>query len=394
MLKRILILTLFLTAPLIGQLTPTLKQTNRYSVRELEDWLKKQNRPNYVIPAVYAILGQVSSKWTHVYENLGGQDQLELSNSLSNNQFNLSTELQFNYALGRTFTNTRLKFSNAAGTFKGSANSISLPRAFIGYHFVTYGPHTLDAILGRRDLTKMYNSQMMFKSSGDGLTLMGFYVWKKVVEYQITGGLYSSNPGSFWIIRGRLFNIANLGFYIDYDFIWWGTVKPSSNITNIPTKYGVSQFLVGWNRTPAWLGTNIQIFAALIYNGRAQAHALSDNKLLNLAGYVGAQYGTIKNAGDFSIQGQLQFCELQAIPEWDFAGIGRGNAAKGSLYKATSLSAVNSNTNYQGYLIKLNYALTSKLTLTADFQRSVNLNDGVGLPSNYRTFSLSTAYSF
>lgn len=394
MLRKLFIYVALFSSPLFAQLTPTLKQTTRYSVRELEDWLMKQDRPNYVIPASYTIGGQVSEKWQNVHETLNGAAQVGSGTGTSSNQFKTTVELQITYALGRTFGDTRLQFANQGGAFNGTANSISLNRALIGYHFITYGPHTLDALAGRHALNKIYNSQMMFKTPGDGVTGMGYYIWKKVVEYQLWGGVYTSRPGSFWVVRGRLFNIANLGFYIDYDYVYWGKVKPSSNLTRIRTNYGISQFLVGWDRTPEWLGKNIQVFAALLYNNRAKPHPLSDNKLLNLAGYVGAQVGATKNQGDFSIQGQLQFCQLQALPEWDMAGIGRGNAGKGSLFKASTIRSVNGNTNFQGYSIKLNYALTKQVTITGDFKRSVNLNDGIGWDSSYTNYSISTAYSF
>lgn len=394
MFKKLLLIPFLCSTSLFAQLSPTLRQTTRYSVRELEDWLQKQDRPNYVTPARFTIGGQVVGKWKNVQETLGGVNQVGQNTSVSNNQFTVDTEIQSSYALGRTFGNIRLKFSNTAGTFNGTANSINLSRAYLGYHFITYGPHTLDVQAGRRALGKIYNSQIMFKNTCDGATLFAFYGWKKIVEYQFIGGVYTSNPGPFWVTRGRLFNMANLGFYFDYAYIFWGKVKPSSNITQIGTKYGVSQYLIGWERKPEWLGTNIQAFAALLVNSRAVAHALSDNKKENLAGYVGLQYGTVKSKGDFSLQGQLQFCQLQAVPNWDVSGIGRGNKAKADFFKASNITQANGNTNYKGWELTLNYALTDQITLTTSFQRSVNLSKAIGLPSSYSNYSLSTAYSY
>lgn len=394
MLKKLFIFSVCLSSSLFAQLTPTLRQSTQYSVRELEEWLKTQSRPNYVLPAKYSIAGQVTASWKNVYEKLGSQSQVGTDASKPSNQYSINSEILFNYFKGRTFGNARLNFRNTAGTFGGSANSISLSRAFIGYHILTYGPHTLDLNVGRRNLRKIYNSQIMFKSQADGITGFAYYMWKNIVEYQATMGLYTSNPASFWVVRGRLFNIANMGFYFDYDYIFWGKNKRSSSFFDLETKYGVSQFLIGWERIPAWLGSNLQFFVALLYNNRAQPNVLSLNKRQNLAGYVGGQFGTVKNKGDFSIQGQLQFCQLQAVPEWDMAGIGRGNTAKGDFFKASDVGLANGNTNFKGWEVKLNYALTKQITVSAELQRSLSLNKDIGQPANYTTFSLTSSYSF
>lgn len=394
MIRKLFLFSCFLALPLYAQLTPTLRQSTKYSVRELQDWLEKQDRPNYVIPYRYSIAGQVVAKWKNDHQTLGSETVVGSGSSKPSNQYSAQTEVQFLYEYGRAFGNARLVFSNKGGLFKGSANSISLNRAYIGYHFITYGPHTIDVNLGRRDLNKLYNSQMMFRSKADGATLFAFYIWKNIVEFQTYAGIYSTNPSSFWLLRGRLFNIANLGFYFDYVWVDWGAVKPSSNVTNIKTKYGCSQYLIGWERKPKWLGTNIQAFAALIVNNRAKPHPLSANKKENLAGYVGIQYGTTKKKGAVSAQAQLQFCQLQAIPPWDFAGIGRGPVARDDLFSASTLGDVNGNTNYQGYQLKLNYALTDQIIIGSSFQRSVNLSDLIGPTSSYTNFQVSTTYIF
>lgn len=394
MYKKLSFLLLFFSVPLFAQLSPSLRQTTKYSVRELEDWLRSQSRPNYVIPARYTIGGQISAKWKNIHETRGSQDQLGPGTGQSNNQYSIDTEIQFAYFFRQAFGDTRLSFRNSGGTFSGSSNAIELNRAYIGYHFITQGPHTLDVNVGRRDTRKLYNSMLMFKTRADGITGFVNYIWKNIVEYQATMGLYTSNPGSFWVARGRLFNIANLGFYFDYDYVWWAKNKPNRNTSNIQTKYGVSQFLVGWERKLSWLPSNLQFFAALLYNNRATRHPILKNQVLNVGGYAGAQYGTIKKKGDFSIQGQLQFCQLQAVPPWDMSGIGLGNTARSSFYRARTPEQLNDNTNFKGWEIKLNYALTDKVTLTSNFQRSVNLSDSVGLPASYTNFSLATAYSF
>ena len=394
MIKRLIIFSCFLFSPLYAQVTPTLRETTRYSVRELDDWLKKQDRPNFVIPYRYDISGQVLAKWKNVHQSLDGAAVVGSGNRTSNNQYAIDTEVVLLYEYGRAFGNSRLAFSNTGGLFNGSANSINLTRAYIGYHFITYGPHTLDINLGRRELNKMYNSQLMFRSRADGATLFAYYIWKKIVEFQAYAGIYSTSPSSFWLFRGRLFNIADLGFYFDYVFVDWGAVKPSSNVTNIKTKYGCSQFLVGWERKPKWLGTNIQAFAALVLNSRAKPHPLSDNELQNLGGYVGVQYGSTKSKGNFSAQAQLQFCQLQAVAPWDFAGIGRGPVSNDNLFEVSNLTDVNGNTNYKGYGLKFNYALTDQITIGTSLDRSVNLSKRIGPSSSYTNVQASTTYVF
>lgn len=394
-LKFFIIFSIICTTSLHAQLAPSLRETTKYSVRQLEDWLKRQNRPNYLVPATLSISGDVSSSWENIYEVLGKQPQVGSGTSNPNNVFGISTKLQLSYKAGKTWGVGRLTFKNTGGVFNGSANSINLGRAFIGYHFFTGGPMKLDITAGRRELNTMYNSQIAYSGKGDGATGYFSYQWGSIADLQATGGLYTSLNASFFIVRGSIFNIANLGAYIDYSFSYWGSAKPVAAISTFNTKYGVSQFLMGWDFSPRSLFKHdIQLFVALLTNHRAVCIPLSNGAPERGAGYVGAQVGRTKKRNDWSLQGQLQFCQLQAVPEWDVSGIGQGASARGAFNKATSLNLINGKTNYKGWQLKLQYALTDTITLTSSLKRALPDNKAIGRDSNFTSFKLEAVFSF
>ncbi len=395
MIRSIFLFFSLISASLFAQLPPTLKTTENYNLRELEAWLKKENRPRYVTPPVFSIDGDVGATWDTTHEVLGSQPQVGTGSGRPNDAFNVGTKLQFLYKAGRTWGGARIGFDNGAGIFGGTANAIKLSRAFIGYHFVTHGPFICDLTAGRRSLTQMFDSQLMYRNYGDGACLFLNYQWKNVMEIQVTNGVFiNTNSVAFWVMSARLFNIANKGFYINYSYNDWGGNRPSNSLSLIDTKFYISQVLAGWECNPKWLKTEFKAFGAFLVNSGATENILSTFKKENLAGYVGVQFGRARKRNDIAVQGQLQVCQLQAVPDWDFSGIGRGNAARGSLFTSTTLKGVNGNTNYKGFQIQVLYALSTNLTLQATLKRSLSLNNHIGLPSNFTKFSLESSFTF
>lgn len=396
--RLILLLALFIfSAPLSAQLMPSYKMTKKYSVRQLQEWLKQNVRPRFITPANFNMSFQVNSGWKYAHDMLGGVPQVGFGTGKASNSYNADLTIDYIYAYGRGRLVARTAFRNAGGLFGGgTTNKLEVGRAYIAYNLTTHGPFICELNVGRRTFIKVYNSQMQFKGWIDGANVISSYIWEKVVDARFLGGIYISNQQGFWVTRGGLFNIAAIGLYFDYVFVHWGKTRPlvvtnENKLNNLA--YNVSQFLLGWDYKPQWINKDLKLFVALISNHGATRNEISDYSKESLAGYVGAQYGNAKKQNDFSIQVMLQFCQLQAIPPWDMTGIGSGRAPV-SIFKATSAQTVNQNTNFKGWEGKALYALTDDLTLTAKLQRSVTLNKALGEPFNFTSFKLETQYVF
>ncbi len=392
---KFLALTLFLSSSLFAQLTPSYSMTKRYSVRELEQWLKKNVRPRFISPEEFNIAIQINAAWTTNHRTLGGVSAVGATTGTASNSFNPGVNIDYRYAYGRGWISARTAFRNTGGLFRGTANSVALTRANMGYHFTVRGPFICDGTIGRNSFTKIYNSQMEFSGDIDGATLMSSYLFPKMADIRAAAGAYIRSARTYWVIKAGFYNIANIGVYFDYTYAHWGSIRPNTPTTNGNNiKYNVSQFLVGWEYKPQWVNKDIQVFAALLVNDGAVVSVVSNGEREREAGYVGFQFGTVRKQNDFSIQGQLQFCRLQAIPPWNVNGIGTGARATGQIFTALTPQTCNDSTNFKGWEAILNYAVTDELTLTGKLQRSVPMNKAIGIPFNFTSFRLETQYTF
>lgn len=389
----LLLICVFISCTLPAQMMPSYKMTKNYSARQLEDWLRKNVRPRYTYPADFNISTQINTGWKTIHDTRSGRSVVGYGTGRASDVYNVDAILDFQYLLGQAWAFARTEFRNSGGLFGGTTSKFALSRAFIGYHFTAGGPVILDAYLGRRSLLKLYNSQLIFNGHGDGVTAYFSYMPKDILEIRASSGVYINQSKPYWIFRSALFNIAKLGLYLDYIFIHWGRVSPTIAVNGIPFSYNVSQFLVGWEYKPQFLSKNIQVFAAMLLNSSAQINALSHGSREKTAGYVGFQIGTVKKQNDFSLQVQLQFCRLQAVPPWTLDGIGTG-AFTNSIFTATSSRNVSDKTNFKGWEMIANYAITDDLTISGKLQRSVPMNKAIGPDFNYTTFKLETRYTF
>ncbi len=391
---KVLAIVAFLFCPLLhAQMMPSYKMTKRYSVRELEEWMKKNIRPRFVSPADFNISAQMNTGWTNTHDVLGGVSQVGAAAGVAANSYNVGVNLDMDYSFGQAWVDTRISFKNSGGMFSGSTASFELSRAYIGYHFTASGPVVVDLNVGRRDLTKIYDSQLQYRGYSDGATMLLFYMPKEMVDIKAIAGVYAVRAKPYWIFRNGLYNIVKTGIYLDYTFTHWGDVRPNGATNDINMDYNISQFGVGWEYKPQILKKDIKVFAALLLNHKARINELSHGSKENTGGYVGLQFGNVKKQNDFSVQGQLQFCRLQAVPPWSMSGIGTGSAPN-SIFTATSSANVNGNTNFKGWETIVNYAITDELTLTGKLQRSVPMNKAIGELFNYTSFKLETKYTF
>lgn len=382
------------SAPLSAQVMPSYKMTKQYSVRQLEDWLKKNVRPGFINPADFNVAFQINTGWKYVHDMINSASQVGFSAGRPSNSYFANLTVDYDYSFGRFSLVARTTFRNSGGLFGGTANAFGLDRGYIAWRLTTRGPFSSRLDVGRRSLTKVYNSQMQFIGRAEGFTLINSYLWDKVVDARLTGGIYIfSVPRGFGVLRAGLFNIADLGFYFDFAYSYWGDNRPPDASNNIDVKFNLTQYLVGWDYKPKWLNKDIKVFAAFIKNVGATSNFLTNGSKESMAGYVGVQLGSAKKQGNYSFQFMLQTCALQAIPPWDMDGIGIGRPTT-SLFTSTNIATTNTNTNFKGWEGVALYAITDELTLTMKLQRSVTRNQAIGQPRNFTSYKLETQYIF
>lgn len=393
---RLIFLFLFIlfSAPLSAQVMPSYKMTKQYSVRQLEEWLKKNVRPGFINPANFDVAFQINTGWKYTHDLMNSVSLVGFSAGRPSNSYFANLTVDYDYSFGRFSLVARTSFRNSGGLFGGTARNFELERGYISWRITVRGPFSSRLDAGRRSLTKIYNSQMQFTGRADGLTFINSYLWDKVFDARVTGGIYIfSVPRGFGLLRAGLFNIADLGFYFDFAYSYWGDNRPPGATNNINIKYNLTQYLVGWDYKPKWLNKDIKVFGALIKNVGATANFLTNGSKESMAGYVGLQLGSAKKQGNYSFQFMLQTCALQAIPPWDMDGIGIGRAPV-TVFTATNIANANTNTNFKGWEGAALYAVTDQLTLTMKLQRSVTRNQAIGQPKNFTTYKLETQYIF
>lgn len=374
---------------LSAQFVPTFKQVDKSSVRQLEAILMKQSRPRYVFPAEMTMSREVALRWENVQQFIGSKQ----FNSTGSNKFRAALEWQTDFKYLRAWGQARISFENVL-TFNSSTSKIRLPRAFLGYNFVTYGPVTFHTTMGRRPLNLMYESQVMFSTTADGITGYLGYGSEKWGNAQTTVGIYT-NGKPFWIVDAKYTDILLKGFYLDYSFIYWGQHLPSDALEfPFQWRYDISQFLIGWDNTPKWLKIDAKISAALLVNHHAWVNYMTNFQPENLGGYVTFQLGRVRKKGDFSFQAQWQLIPANLIPDFDFAGIGRGATVGKSIYATSDIRNANGSTNFNGWELVLQYSLTDDITSKVRFQRSISYNSNIGLPANMSKFSMDMLYNF
>lgn len=107
------------------------------------------------------------------------------------------------------------------------------------------------------------------------------------------------------------------------------------------------------------------------------------------AWYLGCSFGQICGKGDWALDMQYQWVELNSIPNRDVSGIGRGNVLN------ESVTAVGrGNTNYKGWRLEFLYAFTDNLSLDTIWEHSVAIDKNLGGDHTFSKFELEAIYAF
>ncbi len=321
--------------------------------------------------------------------------------------FDVEVNIVLDYNLDRLWSTIKLEFDNDMGSVSGTTNRLALEKAYFGGRIIDGETFNFDGELGRRNLGNVFDSKIQFSSLFDGALL------KFNKAYESIGSFYC-NLGGFLVddvvdhyggvIEMGLLRIGNTGFYMKYSFIDWK--KHFSDISkNERFNFANSQLQFGYQGTVTRFNKYLKVYFAGLINHLADNLKLANKTFshrYDLAAYFGVSVGRIMQQGDWALDVNFQYVMPQAVPDFDSAGIQRGNAVNVGLYtigidgsgnRTTSQNAVG-DANFKGFQFDFLYAISNNLTLLQSFEISNNQTFYVGPSMNYTKYEMEFIYAF
>lgn len=328
-----------------------------------------------------SISGDVRFEYIALSEQQNGIKNLgsgSLHPFVPDDQFDIEMNFMVDYKTDITWVSTKVEYDNNMGIFNGTFSRMFVERAFFGFRLYETDLSTTDLEFGRRYLGYTFDSKIQFGAIMDGILLKynlsttdygDFYLFAApfVVDEQVSHISFVMEMG--------LLNIMNSGFYAKYSLIDWDTKTFDTARLNKMHEYINSEFILGYRfRDPLFDAVAI-VYASFLINAAAERFAVLNNRKDNMAGYIGLTMGEIRKRNDWSIDINFQFVQPQAIPYFDFSGIGIQNPDNANLFfllddgpisQALIDNAI-SNSNYWGFRIAFLYALQDTITLSQNF---------------------------
>jgi len=335
----------------------------------------------------------------------------------------LAWDVEFNlmmdYHTERTWAAMKVEYDNVMGTRSGTANRIKLEKAYLGGRIIAGDTFTMDAEIGRRYLSNVYDSKIQFGSIFDGVVFRFGKAWQDIGDFyaNVSGFIINTKANQYGeVLEIGALKIANLPLNMRYSIINWyrhfsqkdlqnGTKQtgPGGTVFQQPWRYLVNQYTIFYQAYPEWFGKKLfKVYAAGLWNPLALEIPQTGHKKENFGWYVGVSMGLVKKAGDWAVDINYQWAQAQVAPPVDSSGIGVGNAAGEGFLTAnedgsgliTTQANAFSPYNYQGFEIDALYAFTNNLTVQQHFAWTWTLDDAIGPKSGYRQYEVEFIYAF
>jgi len=412
---------LCLNCPLLVQAADTqfAEKQNQNDMEALRRWLNDKRMVTLrELGGDLSISGEVRVELQDINQTNNGIQQRGANGATEKPAFawDVEVNLMLDYRTDYTWSAIKLEFDNDMGSRGGTVNKLRVEKAYLGGRFIAGDTFTWDGEIGRRYFSNVYDSKLEFGSLFDGA------LFRLSKAFESIGDFYF-NPGAFlvddktnhygYIGELGMLRIANIGLGAKYSVIDWKK-HFSNSLKNERFNFVVQQFLLFYQFNPEWIGKRlIKFYAAGLTNLIAKDLVLplavpEENKLTenygkqNWGWYAGIAIGQLKKQGDFAIEFDYQWLQARAVPEFDFNGIGRGNAADvGLLTQKTDGSGASTNNltatgvgNYQGFEIDVLYAFTNNLSVEENFKWSATLNKSLGPDIHYKAFEVEFIYAF
>ena len=377
-------------------------------IEQLKEWIKAKRQTVGIksLGGELTYSGEVRTGMNSVNEVVNGVRQRGYGGAVSaypSRDYTVEVGILMNYRADYTWATSKIRFKNRAGVISGTNDKVSLDRGFMGVKLYEGESNTLALEAGRRRFNYTFDSKIEFASFMDGLVL------KYDQSIDVVGDLYwyggpfvvnFTNDHYGYMFELGALNIWDTGIYLKYSFIDWDTKTYSNIIESRLFQYMNSQLTLGWKVVPSYLKKVLTIYSAILNNSAARKISSLNYHKYNWAAYVGFSLGELRKQGDWSVDVNYQYVQPQAVPAYDFSGIGRGNAAGVGLYAVdpkkgpitTPLNATGV-CNYKGFEATFLYLFTNNLTLRQTYQMSTRAVK-VGPIFRYKAFSMELVYLY
>lgn len=386
--------------------SPGLEQRD---IEALRDWINTKRQVTVKERGGnLSLSGEVRTELQSTNEKKNGIKQRGSGGQVKNTAmraWDVEVNLMLDYRTDRTWATIKLEFDNNAGTETGTYDRLSLERAFLGGRIVNADTYTMDLEFGRRNLGYTFDSKVMFGSFMDGILYKYDQALEVIGDLYFHGGPFVSNENidQFgYVGELGLLNVGRTGLYTKIAAIYWNTKHTSNKLQNRAYRFFPFQWIWGYKFRP--FGKITTLYVAGLYNPRAHGTAVSYGKRKPWTWYAGFSVGELRKQWDWSFDINYQWVQLQAIPDFDGTGIGRGNVAKTKLYydidketkEETPLAAgqgVGAG-NYKGIAIELLFLLTNNTTVYQAWRQSVNQDSSIKPAFSYKQYEIELIYGF
>ncbi|HUD00769.1 MAG TPA: hypothetical protein VMR37_00415, partial [Rhabdochlamydiaceae bacterium] len=383
---------------------------NDEDVQALRDWINSKRMITVrELGGQLSISGEVRAELQSINQTTNGKAERGRGTGKPSNDYDVEFNLGIDYRTENTWAAARIKFDNDAGTFtenigSGTNNKIRVDKAYFGYRVIDGDRHTAEIEVGRRVMLLVFDSKLQFVSNFDGVNFKDSYSVDKVGDLYYQLGAFIVNEKvsqAAYVGELGILNVANTGFYTKYSLIDWDTKE----VDKVPEEFHfiVSQLLLGYKFIPQPWDKVVNFYLGGLYNHRARALAITDNRRANFGGYLGFAIGQIKKAGDWNFEANYQVLAGQCVPAFDVSGAGMGSRKGHSFYyeeKDKEIKPVKDrhkpegNVNYRGFKLVLQYMLTNNLNLFQEWSQTITLDTHIGPFRKYKQYEVELIYAF
>jgi hypothetical protein len=383
-------------------------------VQALREWINTKRQVTVKeIGGNLSISGEVRTEFQATGETVNGVKQrghgappLAAGDSVYPSRgYDIEVNIMMDYRTDRTWAAIKLEFDNDAGIFGGTFNKIKLEKAYFGGRAIETDSAYLDIELGRKRLNTIFDSKLEFNAFFDGILFKYDQSWEKVGDFYTHIGAFVIDERKDqygYVGELGLLNVANSGFYTKFSLIDWDTKHFSDPIEQDRFNFIVSQLILGYKCYPKKLQKQVTVYLAGLYNFAAKRLEITDHQKANWGSYVGFSIGELKRQGDWALDVNYQLLAAQCVPDFDNGGIGLGNVANTGFYTTnmngtgdpTTRKTAAGNGNYRGFVITLDYLITSNLNFQQQWQQAITLDKDIGPFRRFKQYEIEFIYGF
>lgn len=403
---KFFLLFLTTTAFAIDDGSPGLEQRD---IEALRDWINTKRQVTVKERGGnLSISGEVRAELQSTNEKKSGIKQRGRGGEVqptAMRAWDVEVNLMLDYRTDRTWATVKIEFDNNAGTTTGSFDKLSVERAFLGGRIVNADTYTMDLEIGRRLLGYTFDSKIQFGSFMDGILYKYDQAFDAAGDFYFHGGpfLVNENIDQYaYVGEFGLLNVGRTGLYTKLSAVYWDTKHTTNKARNDAFRFIPIQWIWGYKFIPGRIDKIVTTYAAGLYNPRAHGTVVSNGKRQAWAWYAGFSVGELRKQWDWSFDINYQWVQLQAIPDFDGGGIGRGNVSKRGLYTRLNKGIGAANGvgegvgagNYKGISVELLYLLTSNITVYQAWRQSVNETSSIKPTFSYKQYEFEIIYGF